>query len=208
MRVLGYDTLDSTNAEARRLLASGAISPPTCLVAREQTAGRGTRGRAWCSPRDAGVYLSMITRPPRGGPATVLYTLAAGVACAEAIEQVAGVTVELRAVNDLWVAGRKLGGILVETVAEAGVVASIVTGVGINVRDAPRTVEAGASRPVCLEELVPPPAFAALRNETLVREIARRVEAWIAVAAREETERIRRSWSQRSVAGAETPTIA
>lgn len=206
MHFVVYDVLDSTNAEARRLLDDGALPLPACILAREQTAGRGTRGRTWCSPRDAGIYLSVVDRPVHAaGPATVLCTLAAGVACAEAIEEVTGVRVELRPVNDFWVGGRKLGGVLMEVVAEAGVVTSIVTGVGINVRSVGRTVTTGAAEPVSLEEILRPDAFAALDTGVLVDRIARGLPAWIAAAGREERERIRQAWAARRVAGAEVP---
>lgn len=158
------DRVDSTNEEARRRLAAGLIHRPTAIVAREQTAGRGTRGRTWDSPPDAGLYLSLVlpgNRPPlagpggghaagvTAGPATdpapgpplqLVHTLAAGVAAAEAVSECFGVPVRLKPINDLLVGEAKLGGILVETTVREGRIASMVVGIGINLRGSDRRV--------------------------------------------------------------------
>jgi BirA family biotin operon repressor/biotin-[acetyl-CoA-carboxylase] ligase len=122
-RVLRFDTVPSTMAEAAKLAAAGCESG-TAVVAEEQTAGVGRHGHAWHSARGAGLYVSVVLRIP---PAPVL-TLALGIAAAEAIETTTGLRVDLRWPNDLMLRGRKTGGILVEAVPGAA-----IAGTGINV---------------------------------------------------------------------------
>jgi BirA family biotin operon repressor/biotin-[acetyl-CoA-carboxylase] ligase len=115
-------------------VAEGAV-----VIAGTQTAGRGRRGRTWFSPQGSGLYLSTVLRPgrARSSPerATSLVTLAAGVALAEAIEQVTGLSARIKWPNDLLVGRRKLAGILAEglTADRSGGVGHVVLGYGINV---------------------------------------------------------------------------
>src|SRR6185369_9085126 len=102
MQRFRFDILDSTNDEARRLLTAGAIDQSAVIVARGQTAGRGTRGRSWASPAGAGLYLSYVCRN-RGDdgnrdelPLTTAYTQAAGVACVEAVRTTTGVILRIK----------------------------------------------------------------------------------------------------------------
>ena len=131
----------STNDVASRLAASGDCEGAVVL-AEAQTAGRGRRGHAWLSPPGSGLYVSVVLTPVRaradGDRATTLVTLAAGVALAEAVEAATGLRVDLKWPNDLYVARRKLAGILAEGVgagaeAHGTRVDAVVLGYGINV---------------------------------------------------------------------------
>lgn len=197
MQAFCYDSVDSTNSLARRLVAEGRTTGPAYVVAREQTAGRGTHGRAWASPRDAGIYLTVI----QGGlthvlPLTTAYTLAAGVACAEAIRDATGVQVQLKPVNDLYADGRKLGGILTETVVGRDHVSLLLTGVGINVRAVPRTVSGASVAPVSLEELMPPEQFRWLDRDGLVAQLAERIAAWTQRVIDGDAAAVEREWEK------------
>jgi BirA family biotin operon repressor/biotin-[acetyl-CoA-carboxylase] ligase len=123
-----FTTIGSTNDEAAALGCEGAV-----VIADEQTAGRGRRGHTWFSPPQGGLYVSVVLRPSTSpsdpARATRLLTLAAGVAVAEGIEASTSLRVELKWPNDLFVAARKLGGILAE-----GSDAFVVLGYGVNVR--------------------------------------------------------------------------
>lgn len=120
---------DSTNRLAAEAAARGAAEVHAVLADR-QTAGRGRRGRRWQAPAGTSLLLSLVCRPAVASEAMPLLALLAGVALAEAVEPFCpGVPVELKWPNDLLVAGRKAGGILVESPA-AGVA---VVGVGVNV---------------------------------------------------------------------------
>lgn len=131
-----YPTVESTNDIAVDL-ASSADSEGTVIVADAQTRGRGRAGRPWFSPRGRGLYVSVVLTPARArvdrSRATRLITLAAGVALAEAIERVTTARVDLKWPNDLYIAGRKLAGILAEAVTSEGRIDSVVLGYGINI---------------------------------------------------------------------------
>ncbi len=115
----------STNDEAKRLALAGAPEG-TAVVAVAQTAGRGRRGRAFFSP-SGGVYLSVILRP--AGVGAEYITSCAAVAAARAIERFSACPVGIKWVNDLWMNGKKAGGIL----AEGHLPDFVVLGWGINV---------------------------------------------------------------------------
>ncbi|MDO4708334.1 MAG: biotin--[acetyl-CoA-carboxylase] ligase [Pseudomonadota bacterium] len=107
------------------------------LLAEQQTAGRGRRGRHWASPLAANLYLSLDRRFTGGLARLSGLSLVAGIAVAEALRQHTGLDVRLKWPNDLWLAGRKLGGLLVEGGSEPGGAARAVIGLGLNVRMPP-----------------------------------------------------------------------
>ncbi len=104
------ESVASTNDAARDLAQAGAAHG-TAVVAREQSRGRGTKGRAWHSPAGLGLYASFIIRGPGGGPVPSphLLPLAAGLAASDAIAAGAGIEVRLKWPNDLVLGGRKVG---------------------------------------------------------------------------------------------------
>lgn len=158
-RVLASTT--STNDDALRWATEGAPEG-AWVVAAEQKAGRGRRGRVWASPPGAGLYLSVIFRPAgdRAGadPATGLLSVMAGVAAVEAIADATGVRAALKWPNDLVVErgpgapARKLAGILAEGAIAGSSLSAVVVGIGVNVRPTAYPPDV-ASRAVSLEEL-------------------------------------------------------
>ncbi len=102
------------------------------VVADEQTAGRGRRGRTWSSPPGAGLYFSVVLHPSSRS-AIGLLTLAAGVGVAEGIRASTGLRTELKWPNDVLVSRRKLAGILAEGVAVGTSEQAVILGVGVNV---------------------------------------------------------------------------
>jgi BirA family biotin operon repressor/biotin-[acetyl-CoA-carboxylase] ligase len=107
------------------------------FLADEQTAGRGRRGRVWSSPPGAGLYFSLVLRPPCGvGDAGVLslITLCAGVGVREGVMRTSGLTTVLKWPNDVMCGPRKLAGILAEGHAIGTSNQAVVLGIGINVR--------------------------------------------------------------------------
>lgn len=122
--------LPSTNTTARELAQSGAPEG-TVVVAAAQTAGRGTRSRAFFSPQ-GGVYMSIILRPREADGC--LITSCAAVAVARAIERLCPLNVQIKWVNDLYIGGRKLCGILTEAgFAPDNSLDFVVLGIGVNV---------------------------------------------------------------------------
>ena len=149
-RVLWYPEVGSTNDVALSLADAGEAEG-CIVVADAQTAGRGRRGRVWASPPGAGIYLSVVLRPPPSVAAFL--TLAAGVAVAEGIESATGLPTRVKWPNDVFVEGpsaaagfRKLAGILAEATSRT----AVVLGIGINVQPAAYPPEV-ASRATSIE---------------------------------------------------------
>ncbi|MEO7941103.1 MAG: biotin--[acetyl-CoA-carboxylase] ligase [Burkholderiaceae bacterium] len=150
--------LGSTNTELMRRARDGASSP-VLLVAQQQTAGRGRLGRTWHSEATA----QPATTPAKSTDAPALtfsismpfspqewsgLSLAVGVSVAAALHPALG----LKWPNDIWLADRKLAGILIETAA-IGNSRYVVVGVGINI--APRNAAGLSTPPACLQEVLP-----------------------------------------------------
>ena len=129
-----HETLDSTNNRAKALAAAGAPHGLT-VIADSQTGGRGRLGRSFFSPEHSGIYLTCILRPDCEPERAGLLTSLAAVAAARAVEKVSGADVRIKWVNDLYLNGRKICGILTEAGLglEAGRLDYAVVGIGINV---------------------------------------------------------------------------
>ncbi len=122
----------STNTDALAAARSGAPQG-SVYFADEQQAGRGRGDHAWQSAAGQGVYVSVLLRPQIPVARLPFLPLAAGLAAVEAVGKSSGLEVDLRWPNDLMIAERKTGGILVESKTEGGEVAFAVAGIGINV---------------------------------------------------------------------------
>lgn len=132
--ILRFDSLPSTNTEAARQASQGAPEG-LCVVAREQTKGRGRAGRTWVSPADAGLYFSIVLRPVSLDTRTwPLLTLMAALAVRDALLESHELETDIKWPNDILANERKLCGILAETVdAETG--RAVIIGIGINLND-------------------------------------------------------------------------
>lgn len=122
----------STNQFLSELSGRG-VNGETCL-SEYQTAGRGRRGRTWVSPLGANIYLSMLWHFERGAEQLGGLSLAVGVILVRCLEGLGIKRVELKWPNDLYLSGKKLGGILIEVSGESGGPCKAVIGVGLNVR--------------------------------------------------------------------------
>ena len=132
--IRALDTVDSTNTECRRALAAGETR---CLVlADAQSAGRGRMGRSFHSPAGSGLYMSLLFRPAAGAADAVGVTTFAAAATAESIEELTGLSCGIKWVNDLYLNGKKVCGILTE-----GVGAAVIVGIGVNLTPAPMPAE-------------------------------------------------------------------
>lgn len=128
-----YNTIDSTNTRAKEMATLGAPHG-TVLVAGHQTQGRGRMGRSFSSPKDLGVYLSVILRPNCAAAQLMHLTCAAAVAMCDAVADAANVRPGIKWINDLVVGNKKLGGILTELSLAPGSdrVEYAIIGIGIN----------------------------------------------------------------------------
>ncbi len=147
-----FETIDSTNAEAKRRMLGAERNSlhKTAIVASSQTAGRGRLGRSFASPQNTGVYLSVIfTRGDFSNPA--LFTANAAVAVCRALRSVFAVEAKIKWVNDVFVNGKKVCGILTEGIAdfETGRIDFAVVGIGVNILNSaalPQDVAGGILR--------------------------------------------------------------
>lgn len=130
--ILRFDSLPSTNLEAARQAAEGAPEG-LCVVAAEQTAGRGRLERHWVSPKGAGLYFSIVLRPQFEQSEWPLLTLMAAVAVHDTLIDVFALAADIKWPNDILVNDKKLCGILAETV-ETRLGRAVVLGIGINLR--------------------------------------------------------------------------
>jgi BirA family biotin operon repressor/biotin-[acetyl-CoA-carboxylase] ligase len=131
-RIKVYDTVESTNTAAKELAIAGAAHG-TLIVSDCQTGGKGRYGREFISPRGSGIYMSMILRPSSGNNPTLVTSYAAVAVC-ESIETLTAKSPKIKWVNDIFIDGKKVCGILNEAVTdfESGQVEWIVVGIGIN----------------------------------------------------------------------------
>jgi len=169
-----YEELPSTNSH---LLAATGLAAGRCRVclAEVQSAGRGRRGRAWFAPLGSGLCLSLawLFDPPPSAPGAL--SLAAGVAVLRALERLGVRDATLKWPNDIYRAGRKLGGILCELRFEAAGPAYVVVGVGLNVHAPAGLADAiaaeGGVLPADLADVTPPVTRQALAA-SLIDELA------------------------------------
>lgn len=187
------ESIGSTSDLAKQLAAAGAEHGEV-VIAEQQTAGRGRRGRAWTSAPGKNVTLSVILRPELEPARTPELTLVASVAICEAVRH-AGVEAKIKWPNDLVVNGRKLAGILTEMVSEPERVQWVVLGIGVNVnvqeQDFPSELR-GLATSLRIERGMPAPR--ALFTAALLG----RLEDWLDRHHAEGFEPIRRAWSARS----------
>lgn len=129
-----YKETDSTNTRLRELATEGAPEG-TAVIAGMQTGGKGRLGRKFFSPSDTGLYMSILLRPEMTAADAVRITTAAAVAVADAVEKISGRKADIKWVNDVYIDGRKICGILTEAAfsLENGGLDYAVCGIGINV---------------------------------------------------------------------------
>ncbi len=151
-----FEKIDSTNNYAKGLDVTGG---PHLIIASEQTAGRGRLGRSFYSPAEKGIYMSLAFEPHFDLDKSLFVTTLSAVAMCRAIEDVTGLAPKIKWVNDIYLNGKKLAGILTEAESnfESGKIQKIIVGVGVNcfACDMPEEIQAvvtcleagGAARP-------------------------------------------------------------
>lgn len=159
-----YSSIDSTSGLGRELAEAGAPDG-TLVLADEQTAGRGRGDHRWVSPKGAGLYFSLVVRP-EGATNLTLFPVLAGLGVLRALNRLASETrPALKWPNDILLAGRKGGGVLVEAASDGARTRHAVVGIGLNVRTKPgdlpkelrevaTSVEAELGRPVARLDLL------------------------------------------------------
>jgi len=146
-----FKSIDSTNTYAKKLLseagnlrlADGNLTPAgkkyhnSIIVAESQSAGRGRLGRTFVSPSKTGIYLSVIYAPKGGIREAAKLTAFSAVAVKRVISKLYQIEAKIKWINDLFIGGKKVCGILTEgfTNFESGIIESAVVGIGINISD-------------------------------------------------------------------------
>lgn len=171
------DEADSTNIAAKELAALGAAHGTT-VVADRQTAGRGRLGRSFVSPPGKGLYMSVVIRPKLAMSAVPMITSAVAVAAALAVEKLCGSEVQIKWVNDLYMNGKKICGILTEASLDLEMksLEYAVVGIGINVRSMKDEFgEELSLRATSVED----ETKAALDRNALCAEVLNNLEIWL-----------------------------
>lgn len=134
--IIYYDSIDSTNTEMKRKLYTEKLKNFTVIVSDEQTGGRGRRGRDFLSPKGSGIYFSIVLFPEDNFDMSSfdLVTVKAAVAVAKSINELTDKEAKIKWVNDVFVDGKKVCGILSEADSdfETMHIRSIIVGIGIN----------------------------------------------------------------------------
>lgn len=130
-----FKSVDSTNDELKKLAMQGAPEW-TVVIAEGQKKGRGRNNHSFCSPCGTGLYISVLFRPVFSSSDSLFVTTSAAVAVCEAIEAIGGEKTQIKWVNDVFLRGKKVCGILTEASfsVENGGMEYVIAGIGINVK--------------------------------------------------------------------------
>lgn len=127
-----HEAIDSTNAEAMRVANSG-VALPALVLAEQQTAGRGRRGRQWVSPFAENLYYSLALRMDGGTRRLDGLSLLVGLAVVDTLRELGIHNAGLKWPNDILVGSKKLAGVLLEVTGDPANVCHVVVGIGINI---------------------------------------------------------------------------
>lgn len=185
---------DSTNDEAARLARAGARHG-TVVTARAQRAGRGREGRAWASPRDSGLYLSAVLRPPLPLVDVPPMTLAIGVGLCDAVRAM-GAAASLKWPNDALVHGRKLAGVLIEAHSQGNRLDAVIVGIGVNLTASGLPAELAATA-IALDDA----AGGAVDRGAFIDALLAHVERWVDRYIASGLPAIAPAWHERMAAG-------
>lgn len=126
------DTIDSTNTYLNKLVAKQALDSGYIVLAEQQLAGRGRRGKAWFSPQYSNVYMSLFWRFSAGLSALEGLSLVVGISVIEALHELFAIPLKLKWPNDILYQNKKLGGILLELGGDPNGECHVIIGIGIN----------------------------------------------------------------------------
>lgn len=168
-RLEQHAELGSTSDEIVRRARAGEPAG-LAVLALKQTAGRGSRGRAWSAP-EGNLNLSILLRPSRPASEAGLFSLVSGIAVAEALEGLGAAHLSLKWPNDVLCGGAKLAGILIDATPDGETLDWLVIGIGINLKTAP---EIPGRRTIALSS-----QGLEISPETAAKAILARLESWV-----------------------------
>ncbi|HEX3652390.1 MAG TPA: biotin--[acetyl-CoA-carboxylase] ligase [Rhizomicrobium sp.] len=154
-RHIHFETIDSTNDEARRRAIAGEAGP-VWITADEQMAGRGRRGRVWVSPQ-GNLMSTLLLNPQKAAAECAQLSFVSAIAAADAVVHFAPESeVKVKWPNDVLANGRKISGILLESASAGGEPYFLAIGIGINLAHFPQDTEFPATSLAWLGVPVPP----------------------------------------------------
>ena len=190
--ILRFDQLESTNTEALTQAKRGG-GEGLCVVARQQTMGRGRHGRVWVSPPDAGLYFSIVLRPRLETRFLPLITLMTAVAVHDTLEMLYSFECDIKWVNDILVRGKKICGILAET-GDTPQGLTVIAGIGINLSSANFPADLGVTATSIADEI-----GTAAETERLLEHLTRFLSYFYEILQQSGgAEQIRDEWTKRS----------
>lgn len=129
-----WKEITSTNQRMKQLAVAKKLPHGSLVVAQFQSEGKGRKGRKFYSPKDSGLYLSILLYPKKTTQESLEITAAVAVAVCKAVENCCGVSLGIKWVNDLYLGCKKVCGILTEAVTdfETGDIEFVVVGIGLN----------------------------------------------------------------------------
>lgn len=131
--ILCFDSIDSTNNETKRIAKNTKVTP-TLIVAKHQSAGRGRLGRTFYSPKDTGLYMSLLINTGTGNASTLSLTSATAVYVCQAISKLTALCPQIKWVNDVYIDNKKVCGILCESITDNNnEIKAVIIGIGINI---------------------------------------------------------------------------
>lgn len=130
--IIHYDTIDSTNLQAKKLASTSNIKDGTIITSEEQSKGKGRLGRIWESPKGTGIWFSIILKP-NISPMNVANITLLGAAAVNLALSDLNINSKIKWPNDVLLNSKKICGILTEMSAELDEINYIVMGIGINV---------------------------------------------------------------------------
>ena len=135
IRTIKLETVDSTNNYAKKIFDS-LETEKTVIIANEQTNGRGRQGRSFHSPKDNGIYMSIVLKKECKLEALNMLTVISAVAVSKAIYNITKLNNEIKWVNDIYINLKKVCGILAESVniKSNGLTDGVIVGIGINIK--------------------------------------------------------------------------
>jgi BirA family biotin operon repressor/biotin-[acetyl-CoA-carboxylase] ligase len=186
VQVAHHQTLDSTNEEARRLAAAGTTGP-LWITAREQTQGRGRRGRGWVST-SGNLFATLLLQPAQPPETHAQLSFAAALAVGETVStQAKSVPVSLKWPNDVLLNRRKVAGLLLEALPQQ----ALAIGIGINLMHSPDGTEFPATSIKHETGVAPAP-------DAVLRLLAARMHAWYEIWMEQGFAPVKDSWMARA----------
>jgi BirA family biotin operon repressor/biotin-[acetyl-CoA-carboxylase] ligase len=190
--ILRFDSINSTNIEAINQAKRGA-DEGLCVIAKQQTAGKGRHGRTWISPENSGIYFSIVLRPKMDMRFLPLLTFVGAIAVYELLIELYLLNPDIKWANDVHINDKKICGILAETV-ETNKGLAVIVGIGINLNS--------SNFPPELNEIATSIEDVTNQNpnyETILEMLIKQFSAFYEILISENgADKIRREWINRS----------